>query len=85
MGIPLAHIRCDFEPKRDAAILRSIKSLKTINEKPAAEFWKEVDGQQSFVPLFNGQNLTGWASAPGRPNYWNVVDGAITCTGPESW
>jgi hypothetical protein len=29
--------------QRDAEILRSIKTLETINGKPAAEFWKEVD------------------------------------------
>jgi hypothetical protein len=35
--------RCDFQPARDAVILRSIKTLETINGKPAAELWKEVD------------------------------------------
>ena len=32
--------------KGDAAILRSIKTLKTINGKPAAEFWKAVDAKK---------------------------------------
>ncbi len=45
-GMPLEWIKCDFEPERDAAILREIKTLKTINDKPAAQFWKEVDAKK---------------------------------------
>jgi hypothetical protein len=44
-GLPLKEIVCDFEPKRDAEKLRSLRSLEKINGKPAAEFWKEVDGK----------------------------------------
>jgi len=39
-GLPLKEITCDFQPERDAAILRSIKTLEKINGKPAAEFLK---------------------------------------------
>ncbi len=42
-GMPLRELSCDFRPERDAAILRSIKTLETINGKPAAEFWKSVE------------------------------------------
>jgi hypothetical protein len=42
-GMPLKVLWCDFKPERDAAILRSIKTLETINGKPANVFWKEVD------------------------------------------
>jgi len=41
--MPLKELRCDFKPKRDAEILRSIKTLETINGKTTKEFWKEVD------------------------------------------
>ncbi len=34
---PLVDIRCDLNAERDATILRQIKTLKTINGKPAAE------------------------------------------------
>jgi hypothetical protein len=44
-GMPLKFLACDFEPERDADLLRSLKTLNTINRKPAAEFWKEVDGK----------------------------------------
>ncbi|WP_238389256.1 leucine-rich repeat domain-containing protein [Urbifossiella limnaea] len=40
-GMPLKELSCDFRPERDAEILRSIRTLETINGKPAAEFWKE--------------------------------------------
>jgi serine/threonine protein kinase/Leucine-rich repeat (LRR) protein len=42
-GMPLKELSCDFEPVRDSDILRSIKTLETINGKPAADFWKDVD------------------------------------------
>jgi formylglycine-generating enzyme required for sulfatase activity len=43
--LPLKEVRCDFQAARDAAILRSIKSLETINGKPAEQFWRELDGK----------------------------------------
>jgi eukaryotic-like serine/threonine-protein kinase len=42
-GMPLKELVCDFNAERDAEILRSIKTLEKINEKPVQEFWKEVD------------------------------------------
>jgi eukaryotic-like serine/threonine-protein kinase len=44
-GMPLKEIYCDFQRERDAELLRSFTTLETINQKPAAEFWKEVDGK----------------------------------------
>ena len=34
-----------FRAERDAAILRSLEALETINDKPTAAFWKEVDAR----------------------------------------
>jgi len=45
-ALPLKELRCDFKFKRDAEILRSIKTLETINEKPAAQFWKEAEAKK---------------------------------------
>jgi serine/threonine protein kinase len=42
-GMPLRILSCDFQAKRDAAILRSIKTLEQINGKSAQAFWNEVD------------------------------------------
>jgi serine/threonine protein kinase/Leucine-rich repeat (LRR) protein len=38
--MPLKKVWCDFKPERDAEILRSIKTLETINDKPAKEVLK---------------------------------------------
>jgi len=45
-NMPLKELLCDFKPERDAEILRAIKTLETINGKPAKEFWKEVDDKK---------------------------------------
>lgn len=50
-GIPLKALFCDFNPERDTNVLRSMKTLETINGKPAAEFWKEVEEQKQGKKL----------------------------------
>ncbi len=44
-GMPLTSLNCDFKIERDVEVLRSIETLKTINNKPAQVFWKEVDAK----------------------------------------
>ena len=44
--MPLKHLSLDFNAERDTELLRSIKTLEVINDKPAAEFWKEFEEQQ---------------------------------------
>jgi serine/threonine protein kinase len=39
-NMPLKELHCDFRPERDSAILRSIKTLRTINGKPRDEILK---------------------------------------------
>jgi hypothetical protein len=46
-GMPLKTLKCNFEPERDAEILRSIKTLETINGQAAEAFWKEVDAKKA--------------------------------------
>jgi Leucine-rich repeat (LRR) protein len=41
--LPLKVIYLGVQAKRDATILRAIRTLEQINGKPAAQFWKEVD------------------------------------------
>ena len=41
--MPLKKLDSNFRPERDAEILRSIRTLETINGKPAAEFWQRYD------------------------------------------
>ncbi len=44
-GMPVKRLRCDFQRERHAELLRSLTTLEQINLKPAAQFWKEVDGK----------------------------------------
>ncbi len=39
-GMPLKFLVCDYRAERDATILSSIKTLETINDKPAREFFR---------------------------------------------
>lgn len=88
VGMPLTVLGLDFKPERDTEILRSIKTLQTINGKPAAEFWKEVETEfsgkeEGFVQLFDGKSFTGWKISE-NPESWKIVDGAIVANGPVS-
>jgi hypothetical protein len=42
-GLPLRGIMLDYRPERDAKVLRGIRTLETINNKPAAQFWQEQE------------------------------------------
>ena len=42
-GSSLRQLSLDFKPDRDTELLRSIKSLQTVNGKPVTEFWKDVE------------------------------------------
>ena len=44
-GMPLKELSCDFRRERDAEVLRSLTTLERTNDKPATDFWKEVDGR----------------------------------------
>jgi len=41
------------------------------------------DDDKSFVPLFNGKDLTGWAVDSGDENAWAVMDGELVARGTE--
>jgi hypothetical protein len=43
--MPLKELLRDFRREPDAKVLRSLTTLARINDKPAADFWKEVDGR----------------------------------------
>jgi hypothetical protein len=48
--MPLKELWCDFQPERDAEVLRSLGTLETINRKPARDFWKEVGAGPGIKP-----------------------------------
>ena len=43
-ALPLKALWLDYRADREE-FLRSVKTLGTINDTPAAEFWAEVDGE----------------------------------------
>jgi hypothetical protein len=44
--MPLQVLKADIVAERDAAVLREIKSLTTINDQPAAEFLKKLAAEK---------------------------------------
>ncbi|RLS56814.1 MAG: hypothetical protein DWH91_05750 [Planctomycetota bacterium] len=45
-GMPLKSLGLDFQPDRDTELLRTLKQLQSINNKPTAEFWKDAGEQR---------------------------------------
>lgn len=45
-GMPVVNLKFDFQPERDLEIVRSLKTLKTFNEKSVEEFFSDVGGKQ---------------------------------------
>ena len=46
VSLPRRLLRAVFGTRNDRLLKKMRKTLETINEKPAAEFWKEVEEQQ---------------------------------------
>ncbi|MFA6564686.1 MAG: SUMF1/EgtB/PvdO family nonheme iron enzyme [Verrucomicrobiia bacterium] len=65
-AMPLKRLRCDFVPARDTAILRSVKTLETINNLPAAEFWKRVEAGKTPQPS-SGPTTSAARGVPAQP------------------
>jgi serine/threonine protein kinase len=91
-NLPLESLSCDFKPERDTKILRSIKTLTTINNKPAAEFWKQVDAGTTpaateqprqtidLLALTDPVKDRVWSvggASPTKANRWARRDGAL--------
>jgi len=54
-SMPLTELRFDQTTPKNLRIVRGMKTLKTINDKPAAVFWKEIDAKRTA-----GKNSVGW-------------------------
>src|SRR5262249_41631697 len=48
-GMPLELLTCDLRYSRDAQILRSLLSLKTVNDKPVADIWREAEAVEAIA------------------------------------
>jgi hypothetical protein len=46
-GMPLKRLRCDVTCERDLEVMRGLTTLATINDKPAATYWKEADARRA--------------------------------------
>lgn len=44
--MPLINLQTHFNVERDSELIRSIKTLETINYKPVSEFWKDLEGKK---------------------------------------
>jgi hypothetical protein len=46
-GLKLRVLTGDFRLKRDAAVLRSLTAMESINDQPAVAFWKQAGGKEN--------------------------------------
>ena len=58
----LRELYCDVKCGRDAEVLRSIKTLETINGKPAAEFWKAEEAKRAEFDAWVKQTRAKFAA-----------------------
>jgi hypothetical protein len=47
-GMPLKGLRIDYRADREEFV-RSIRGLESINDKPVAEFWKDLTAPEGWV------------------------------------
>lgn len=47
----------------------------------ASSLFAADSGEDGFVPMFNGRDLSGWVNANCAPETWSVTNGMIHCTG----
>jgi formylglycine-generating enzyme required for sulfatase activity/tetratricopeptide (TPR) repeat protein/tRNA A-37 threonylcarbamoyl transferase component Bud32 len=55
-NLPLKKLVCEFQAKRDAQFLLPIKTLATINEMPADQFFREVVFAPRLAPMLRGED-----------------------------
>jgi serine/threonine protein kinase len=65
-GLPLKSLSCDFDAARDTALLKSFASLERINQKPAADFWKEAAARPPAKPA-NPPAVAAPRTSPAKP------------------
>ena len=74
-GMPLRSLLAPLNPKEHASLIASIKTLETINEQPAAEFFRS--SRESWTALFDGRSLDFLRNSRG----WKIDKGAIVNDG----
>jgi hypothetical protein len=67
----VAHLECDRIGTSDYSALKGVRSLKTINDQPAAEFLKSA--KENWTPIFDGRTNDFMRQNRG----WKVERGAL--------
>ena len=83
----LKTLKCDFDFKRDAKVLRSIKTLERINGKEMSQFWKHAGIEddawtKSVVPMPAEKQLAAVAAKLVERN--PTLDGKLPGLSPEA-
>lgn len=71
-----SHIRVDAGKEGRVDVAATAPTASQHTSLPGSP----ADGQspdENWVPLFNGQDLTGWKTQPGAPGHWEVKDGVL--------
>jgi hypothetical protein len=72
-----------FHPAIGPQLIKSWKYEPTpYGESVKKTLWEAANGERGWVPLFNGNDLTGWKTSPDHKGKWAVKDGAIVASGP---
>jgi hypothetical protein len=76
--VPLQILEFDRSASTDFAALKAIRTLRTVNDQPAAEFFKVQ--KEGWTTLFDGRTLDFMRSSKG----WKIDKGALVNDGTEA-
>jgi hypothetical protein len=76
---PLVNLRFPYQAERDAALVRSIKTLREINLLPAAEFL--IQHPLPWQGLFDGKSIEKLDPRPDKG--WKLDRGVLTSAGAD--
>jgi serine/threonine protein kinase len=76
-ALPLVSLDCDRISTTDFSVLKNLRSLKTVNDQPTAEFLKNL--RDTWTPIFDGRTLDCLRKASG----WKIDKGMIASDSSE--
>jgi hypothetical protein len=76
--MPLQNLDFDRSAATDFAVLKAIRTLKTINDQPAADFFKSQ--KEGWTAIFDGRTLDFMRSSRG----WKIDKGTLVNDGPDN-
>jgi hypothetical protein len=69
----------------DAPVSKTVETLKPLappTSGPPSAPASPTAGSPGWVPLFNGNNLSGWKTHPDQPGFWQVRNRLLIGRGP---